>query len=127
MTDSPLTLSKALRHYIAASGKTLRDVEREAFVNNHGGHPFMGGLGYLETVHSGITGTQLLTDVHDTDGSALLAKYLLTQLPLLPPPHTLHITHGPKTVQSHPIIAQRPIAPIVKRFRKPRNRRPENE
>lgn len=126
MVDEPLTLSKALRHYISASGKTLVDVEREAFINNHGGHPFMGGIGYLQAVHSGITGSQELTDIHDTDGSRLLADYLITELPRLPAPHTILIDASSST-PSTPIAAQRPIAPIIQRQRHTykRRKRPE--
>ncbi len=131
MAEKPITLSKALQDYIAATGKTLPAIEREIFLKAG----LMGGLGYLDRVAKGYSDDDLYSDTAHTDeGAKLLAAHLIAERKRLG-----HDVSAPPNAQSSPsAILPAPTLPRTDRSspnrrahsRPPRRRRskePKNE
>lgn len=74
MAQKPITLSKALQDYMAATGKTLPDIDRDVFLKAR----LMGGLGYLERVAQGFSDDNVYGP-QMTDGARTLAAYLIAE------------------------------------------------
>ena len=79
MAKNPVTLSKALQDYIAATGKTLPEINDDVYVAPFPDAPLQGGVNYLKLVATGKQGIDPLVGTHYQDGSKLLSAYLISE------------------------------------------------
>lgn len=80
MTQPPISLSRALNEHMQRTGKSLADVEREAFHDPERAHPLMSGIGYLQLVKDGYHNDDVKDNLYGgqtSDGGKALAKYLI--------------------------------------------------
>ncbi|MBY0429045.1 MAG: hypothetical protein K2Q32_07475 [Alphaproteobacteria bacterium] len=105
MTQPPISLSRALNEHMDRTGKSLADIEREAFHDPERAHPLMSGIGYLQLVKDGYHNNDVQDNLYGgrqtTDGGKALAKYLIKHRGEVGVDTTTTVSaHRPPTYQS---------------------------